>query len=130
MKKVYMALIAFLIFTTANPQIVSAANIKVRDIREVSSNLVLDDKYSTANYHYHHFSCRDGNGLYYASKFVQLLTTYDGYEVVENGMAPNGRARYWALVGNFNAPMYRFESELAHMYVDAYENEIEILFVR
>ena len=112
-------------------QTTSANNtIKVRDIREVSPNLILDDKYSTANYHYHHFSCRDGNGLYYASKFVQLLTTYDDYEVVENGVAPTGRAKYWALVGNFNARMYRFESELAHIYVDAYENEVEVLFVR
>ena len=105
-------------------------DIKLRDIREVSSNLVLDDKYSTANYHYHHFSCRDGNGLYYASKYVQLLTTYDDFEVVESGIAPTGRAKYWALAGNFNAHMYRFESELAHMYVDAYENEVEILLAR
>ena len=51
-------------------------------------------------------------------------------EVVESGSAPNGRAKYWALAGNFNVPMYRFESELAHIYVDAYENEIEILIVR
>ena len=105
-------------------------SIKLRDIREVSSNLVLDDKYSTANYHYHHFSCRDGNGLYYASKYVQLLTTYDDFEVAESGIAPTGRAKYWALVGNFNAHLYRFESELAHMYVDAYENEVEILLAR
>ena len=104
--------------------------IKLRDIREISSNLFLDDKYSTANYHYHHFSCRDGNGLYYASKYVQLLTTYDDFEVVESGIAPTGRAKYWALAGNFNANMYRFESELAHMYVDAYENEVEILLAR
>ena len=104
--------------------------IKLRDIREVSSNLVLDDKYSTANYHYHHFSCGDGNGLYYASKFVQLLTTYDDFEVVESGVAPTGRAKYWALVGNFNAHMYQFESELAHIYVDAYENEVEVLLAR
>ena len=104
--------------------------IKLRDVREVSSNLVLDDKYSTANYHYHHFSCGDGNGLYYASKFIQLLTTYDDFEVVESGVAPTGRAKYWALVGNFNAHMYQFESELAHIYVDAYENEVEVLLAR
>ncbi|MBR4152257.1 MAG: hypothetical protein IKT98_04805 [Selenomonadaceae bacterium] len=60
------------------------------------------------------------------------MLTYDNFQVVESELAPTGRAKYWSLVhtGRSDVPKYRFESEPAHVYVDAYEYEIEICVVK
>lgn len=129
MKKFYVMLITFLIFTTVNVQIASASD--VPSLHRLAPNLILDDAYGTGNYYYYHYACRDGYGLSYASKYVELLTR-DYFRAVESGSAPTGRAKYWSLIhtGRSDVPKYRFESEPAHVYVDAYEYEIEVLVVR
>ena len=129
MKKFYVALITFLMFAVVNPQFALASD--VPSLHGLAPNLTLDDAYSTGNYRYYHYACRDGYGLIYAAKYVQKLT-YGNFQVVESELAPNGRAKYWSLVhtDRSDVPKYRFESEPAHVYVDAYEYEIEICVVR
>ena len=129
MKKFYIALITFLIFTAVNSQ--SAFAVDVPSLHRLAPNLILDDSYALGNSQCYHYTCRDGYGLAYASKYVEVLTR-DYFRVVENGAAPNGRAKYWSLVhtDRSDVPKYRFESEPAHVYVDAYEYEIEICVVR
>lgn len=128
MKKFCMAFVVFMALVV-NQQFVFASD--VPSIRSVAPNLILDDAYATGNYYYYHYDCRNGAGLSYAAKYVQMLT-YGDFKVVESDVAPTGKAKYWSLIhiNRLDVPKYRFESEPAHVYVDAYEYEIEILVVR
>lgn len=129
MKKFYIALITFLVFTSVNSQFAFASD--VPSIRRFAPNLILDDSYALGNSYCYHYTCQDGYGLIYATKYVELLTR-DSFRVVESELAPTGRAKYWSLINidRNDIPKYRFESEPAHVYVDAYDYEIEICVVR
>ena len=122
----FSAAIIFVAFVLTVPQTVFAAD--VPDIRQISSNIVLENGYAAEGGEpgCYEYTCNDGNATSYFNQYAQLLISA-GFEIID-GRDQGEDMMIWGLVHlGKDVPLFQFELDTpVHVLIEQAGSEIQI----